>query len=86
MTSIIDAGYPYEIAGLIFYVFFLAMVRRRSAGRYTQRTRVLTIVAAIGLVGVVPLHAARNAAAIAIVTLLGLASLGSAFADARARR
>ena len=85
MTAIIDAGYPYEIAGLVFYVFFLYMVRRRSGARYAQRTRVLTIVAAIGLVGVVPLHYARNATAIAVVTLLGVASLASAFIDARAK-
>jgi hypothetical protein len=86
VNAVFDAGYPYEMAGLVFYAFFLYMVRRQNSLRYTQRTRVLTIVAAIGLVGVVPFHYARNGAAIAIVLLLGLASLASAFVDARAKR
>jgi hypothetical protein len=86
MNAIFDAGYPYEMVGLLFYVFFLWMVRKRNSLRYTQRTRVFTIVAAIGLVAVVPLHYARNGAAIAFVFLLGLVSLASAFVDARANR
>lgn len=85
MNAIFDAGFPYELAGLVFYVFFLYMVRKRNSGRYGQRSRVLTIVAAIALVGVVPLHYARNGAAVAIAVLLGLAALTSAFIDARAR-
>lgn len=84
MSAIVDAGYPYEIAGLVFYVFFLYMVRSRKGARYTQRTRVLTIVTAIGLVGVVPFNYAHNPAAIVVVLLLGLASLGCALIDARA--
>ncbi len=84
MNAIFDAGYPYEMAGLVFYAFFLYMVRKRNRLRYTQRTLVLTIVAAIGLVAVVPLHYARNGALVAIVLLLGLASLASASVDARA--
>jgi hypothetical protein len=86
MNAIFDAGYPYEIAGLVFYAFFLYMTRKRNSRRYSQRTRVFTIAAAIGLVGVVPFHYARNGAAIAIVLLIGLSSLASAFVDARAGR
>jgi hypothetical protein len=86
MTALIDAGYPYELAGLVFYVFFLYMVRHRRGTQYTQRTRVLTIATAIGLVGVVPLNYAHNPTAVALVLLLGLASIASAFADARANR
>jgi hypothetical protein len=85
MISAIDAGYPYEIAGLVFYVFFLYMVRARGRPAYSQRTRVLTIVAAIGLVGVVPFHYAGNIAVLAIVLLVALASRASAFLDARAK-
>ena len=85
MSAIIAAGYSYEIAGLVLYIFFLYMVRKRNGVRYTQRTRVLTIVAAIGFVGVVPFHYAGNAGALAIVMLLGLGSLASAFIDARAK-
>jgi hypothetical protein len=85
VTAIVEAGYPYELAGLVFYVFFLSMTRGRNRGRYSQRTRVLTILAAIGLVGVVPFHYAHSGAAMATLLLLGLASLGSAFIDARVR-
>jgi hypothetical protein len=87
MKAIIDAGYPYEIAGVVFYIFFLYMVRNgKGVARYSQRTRVLTNLAAIGLVGSVPFNYAHNGAAIGLVLLLGLASLGSAFLDARTRR
>jgi len=86
MNAVLDAGYPYELAGLVLYAFFLYLTRKRNRSRYTQRTRVLTIVAAIGLVAVVPFHFAGNGAAIAVVSLLGLAALGSAFLDARALR
>jgi hypothetical protein len=86
MNAVFDAGYPYELAGLVFYAFFLYMVRKRNMLRYSQRTRVLTIVAAIGLVGVVPLHYARNGTAVAIVLLLGLVALTSAFSDVRRKR
>jgi hypothetical protein len=83
VNAIINAGYPYELAGLVFYVFFLYMVRKRGGVVYSQRTRVLTILAAIALVAVVPFHYANNAGAIGIVLLVGLASLGAAFLDAR---
>ncbi len=83
MNAVLEAGYAYELAGLVFYVFFLMMVRKRAGFRYAQRTRVLTIVAAIGLVGVVPFHYGGNSTAIAIVLAIGLAALASAFLDAR---
>jgi hypothetical protein len=86
VNAILNAGYPYELAGLVLYAFFLYTTRKRNSLRYTQRTRVFTISAAIGLVGVVPLHYARNGAAIAIALLLALASLASAFVDARVGR
>ena len=85
MNRIIAAGYPYEIAGLVFYVFFLAM-QRKGGQRYSQRTRVFTIVAAIGLVGVVPFHYAANTFAVEALLLLGLAAVVSAFFDRRALR
>jgi hypothetical protein len=84
MNRIIDAGYPYEIVGLVFYVLFLFTLRKQSAGRYSQRTRVLTIVTAIVFVGVVPFHYGGNATAVGLMLLLGVAALVSAFVDARA--
>jgi nitric oxide reductase large subunit len=85
MNAIVEAGYLYELAGLVFYVFFLYMVRRRTRLRYTQRSRVLTIAAAIGLVGAAPFGYAHNGSAVAFVLLLGLAALGSALIDARTK-
>jgi hypothetical protein len=86
VSRVIAAGYPYEIAGLVFYVFFLFMVRKQSGLRYTQRTRILTIVAAIALVGVVPFHYGGSASANVALLLLGMGALVSAFIDARAGR
>jgi hypothetical protein len=86
VNAIIDAGYPYEVAGLVFYVFFLYMIRKRGGVVYSPRTRVLTIVTAIGLVGVVPFHYAHSGAAIGMVLVLGLGALASAFLDARPTR
>ena len=85
MNRIIEAGYPYEIAGLVLYVFFLSMLRKGGAARYAQHTRVLTIVAAIGLVGTVPFHYAGNPVATGVLSLLGIAAVASAFLDARRR-
>ncbi len=86
MNAIIDAGYPYEIAGLVLYVFFLYMIRKRGGVMYSQRTRILTIVAAIGLVGAVPFHYADKTPAVAVAMLLGAAALTCAFLDRRAHR
>jgi hypothetical protein len=86
MSAIVDAGYPYEIAGLVFYVFFISMTRRAGGPRYAQHTRVLTIAAAIGLVGVVPFHYAGNPAVMFVVLLIAVAALVSAFLDARGAR
>ncbi len=83
MNAIVDAGYPYEIAGLVYYVFFLYMIRKRGGVVYSGRTRVMTIIAAIALVSVVPFHYAHNPVAIAIILLLGLGSLGCAYLDTR---
>jgi len=83
MKRIIAAGYAYEIAGLVYYVFFLFMVRKQRGARYSGRTRILTIVAAIAFVGVVPFHYGGNARANVVLLLLGLSALVSAFADAR---
>ncbi len=85
MNAVLEAGYGYELAGVVFYVFFLAMLRKRAGFQYAQHTRVLTIITAIALVGVVPFHYGHNPTAIGCVLLLGLASLASAFIDARAK-
>lgn len=84
MNAVFDAGYGYEVAGLVFYVFFIVMTRRRDP-RFSQRSRILSIVAAIVLVGCVPLHYATNTAGVALMVIFGAASLVSSFIDLRPR-
>lgn len=84
MNVIFEAGYGYEVAGLIYYVFFIVMTRRRDA-RFSQRSRILALVAAIALVGSVPFHYATFPAGVALMALLGAASLVSSFIDLRPR-
>ena len=84
MNAIFEAGYGYEVAGLVYYIFFIVMTRRRDA-RFSQRSRVLALVAAIALVGSVPFHYATNAAGVALMLILGAASLISSFIDLRPR-
>ncbi|BDE08041.1 hypothetical protein WPS_33170 [Vulcanimicrobium alpinum] len=65
MDRLLESGIPYEIAGLVYFGFFLLMSSPRSAGRFTRRSRLLTLLAAIVLVGAVPLHYGANAYGIA---------------------
>ncbi|MGB8267908.1 MAG: hypothetical protein WCE44_16405 [Candidatus Velthaea sp.] len=83
MTAFLQAGYPYEIAGLAYYVLFLVMQRKANRERFSQRSRVFVLLAAIALVAMVPLHAAGNGAAIIAVGLIAVAALVSTFVDAR---
>ena len=53
---LVAAGYPYELVGLLYYVLFLMMGRKRYAAKYTNRSRYLVLLAAIAMVGSVPFH------------------------------
>jgi hypothetical protein len=70
---VIAAGYPYEFAGLLYYVLFLMMSRKANAAKYSLRSRVLVILAAIVMVACVPFHYATLV--IGVVAMLGLAVL-----------
>ena len=82
MDAIVAAGYPYEFAGLLYYVFFLVMGRPRFAGLYSLRTRVITLLAAIAMVACVPLHYATSVIGVVGMLALGVVALGSATLDA----
>ena len=69
----IAAGYPYEMAGLLYYVLFLMMSRKANAAKYSLRSRILVVLAAIVMVGCVPFHYATLV--IGVVAMLGLAVL-----------
>ena len=84
MEPLLRAGIPYEIAGLIYFGFYLVMSRPGGKTRFSTRSKLLTLLAAIVLVGAVPLHYGENA--LAIVAVLGFAvmALLSAILDRRA--
>lgn len=83
VDALIQSGYPYELAGLLYYVFFLTMTRGKNAARFSQRSKVLTLAAAIALIGSVPLHyAAQPAAVVAMLALVAVA-MASTWLDRR---
>jgi hypothetical protein len=59
------------------------MQRGRNRGRFSRRTLVLVILAAIALVAIVPFHLAQNGIAIIVALVFAAAALVSTFADAR---
>ncbi len=77
----IEAGYPYELVGLLFYVFFLMMGRGRYARIYSLRSRVLAVVAAIVLIGCVPFRYATSPVGVECMIIAGIISVTSALAD-----
>jgi len=91
VDAVILAGYPYEFVGLLYFVFFLLMGRKRFANIYSLRSRVLTVVAAIAMVACVPFHYAATDAgvtcmfAIAIIAMISTI-LDNAYASRRKRR
>jgi hypothetical protein len=86
VSALLAAGYPYELAGLIYYGFFVLMNRRSNAARYTRRSRLLVVLAAIVMVACVPFHYATDP--LGVIAMLGLAVLAllSTLADAVAAR
>lgn len=81
MDSILESGYLYEFAGLMYYVFFLLMGRKSNAGKYSLRSRVLTLLAAIVLVGCVPLHYATSGAGIIGMFAIAIVAMASTLVD-----
>lgn len=82
MNAAIEAGYPYELVGLLYYVLFLMMGRRRYAGAYTNRSRYLALLAAIVMIGCVPFHYAGAPLGVEAMFALALLALASTLADA----
>jgi hypothetical protein len=78
LNAVIAAGYPFELAGLFYYVLFILMSRKRYAGAYSKRSRLLVVFAAIVMVGCVPFHYAGSTLGVAAMfTLAGLALLST---------
>jgi len=83
VRALFDAGYLYEIAGLVYYLVFLAMTRKGTVSRYSQLTRILTMGTAIALVLVGLLHSASNPIVIGAIIALAIGSLVSSLVDQR---
>lgn len=83
MDALIRSGYPYELAGLLYYVFFLTMTRGKNAARFSKRSKVLTLVASIALIGSVPLGYAAQPLAGALMLALVAIALVSTWLDRR---
>ncbi|HTW84360.1 MAG TPA: hypothetical protein VMD91_09860 [Candidatus Sulfotelmatobacter sp.] len=84
MNALLASGIPYEIAGLIYFLFYLAMSRPRAAAAFSRRSKVLTLLAAIALVGAAVLHYGAQPLGIAIMLALVVVSLVSTYLDRRA--
>jgi hypothetical protein len=78
---LIAAGYPYELAGLLYYVLFLLMSRKQNAKKYTRRSRVFVLLAAIVMVACVPLHFADAFLGVMLMYVLAIAGLVSMAID-----
>lgn len=81
MDRFVAAGYPFELAGVVLYAFFLVMTRGVRAARFSKRSQVLTLVAAIALVASVPLGYGASRAGIGIMLALAAAALASSALD-----
>jgi hypothetical protein len=86
VDAFVAVGYPYELLGLFYYVLFLFMGRKRYAAKYSNRSRYLTLLAAMAMVGCVPFHYAATVAGVVVMLLLAIVALASTAFDAVAAR
>jgi hypothetical protein len=87
MDNVILAGYPYEFVGILYFVFYLLMGRKRYEGVYTLRSRILTLLAAIAMVGCVPFHyAAQQLGIVGMFAMAIIAMISTVRDTATARK
>jgi hypothetical protein len=72
VDALLRSGIPFELAGLAYFIFYLVMSRNRY-GRFSRRSKILTLIAAIAMVSSVPLNYGANP--LASFGMLGLAAL-----------
>jgi hypothetical protein len=82
VDEFLRAGYPYEIAGLLYFGFYLLMTRRGN-DRFSQRTKAFTLIASIVLVASVPLHYGANTLGIALMLVVVALAMWSTYTDRR---
>lgn len=83
MNSFLASGLLYELAGFAYYLYFMLMSRGANAARFTKRSRVLMLVAAIVLVASVPLHYANSGPGTTIAIAVALSAFISTYLDTR---
>jgi hypothetical protein len=79
---LIGSGYPFELAGLVYFLFYLAM-SRKGAVRFSQRSKTFTLIASIVLVGSVPFHYGAQPVGIALMLAIVAISIWSTWSDRR---
>lgn len=83
MDYLIASGYPFEFAGLCYFGFYLIMTRGRGKDRFSQRSKVFTLLASIVLVASVPFHYGGQPLGIALMLAIVALSLWSSYLDRR---
>jgi cobalamin synthase len=83
IENLLQTGYPFEVAGLIYFLFYIAMSRGRSKDRFSQRSKTFTLIASIALVASVPFGYGAQPAAIACMLGLVAIALWSTWSDRR---
>ncbi|GAC1571314.1 MAG: hypothetical protein NVS3B7_01250 [Candidatus Elarobacter sp.] len=83
LTSVLRAGYPFELAGLVYFLFYLTMSRGRNRDRFSRRSKTFTLIASIALVASVPFHYGGEPLAIVVMFAIVGVAMWSTFADRR---
>jgi hypothetical protein len=78
---LIRSGVLFELVGLCYFLFYLSMSRPAVAARFSRRSRVLTLLAAMALFGSVVGHYAQAPLGIVAMFALAVAALVSTFVD-----
>jgi hypothetical protein len=78
---LIRSGVLFELVGLCYFLLYLSMSRRAVAARFSRRSRVLTLLAAMALIGSVVGHYAQAPLGIGLMFALALGALVSTFVD-----
>lgn len=79
----VQTGYPFEIAGFVYFLFYLAMSRPGARARFSQRSKALTLIASIVLVASVPFHYGTQPVAIVLMLAVVAISIASSWNDRR---
>jgi uncharacterized membrane protein len=80
---LVQSGYPFEAAGLIMFLFYIAMSRRDTSERFSQRSRTFTLIASMVLVGSVPFRYGGQPLAMLLMLALVALAMWSTWSDRR---